>query len=245
MIFIFLITFLFVIAIHKFINSEIEHDTDKNIIFVKLNRNGDNPYYDKITDIELQIINKNNNNLDLENEDSDNDNASNDNTSNDNTSNDNTSSDNLSTDDNEISDDNSSNDDYLFINLRNSENISEQNDNLVNYLESNIPFDGKLLLVCYGEELDFLKNHIEKLNIWNNCNKILFKDSRNFVKKYVPPGQEENNSWWAVETTDSLYNYDNICNSQKINSDIKTVESHIELCKKICMDNNLNFYNYF
>ena len=56
-----------------------------------------------------------------------------------------------------------SNDDYLFINLKTLK-IFQENDNLVNYLESNIPFDGKLLLVCYGEELDFLKI-TEKLNL--------------------------------------------------------------------------------
>ena len=104
---------------------------------------------------------------------------------------------------------------YLKLEYKNNYlNIDNNNTILKEYIESNIPFDGNLYIVSFGNDILFIKELLSKLSI--EYDKIIFIDNQVLSMKTIKPYNKECNSWWGSENTDSLYSLNNLLTYLKI-----------------------------
>ena len=232
-----LYTILIIYLTYLLLNINIDDDRCKNIMFIKLKTTGENPFHDKISSMDIKYINNDTNSED-------------DTTSEDTNSEDDINSDSEiepRTEDNILSnskeDINTSFDcidDMLHVNFKDMD-INDTYKKLIEVITYNIPFDGKLYIVGFNEEIKFIINYLNKFNI--STDKIIFVDNYTFAQKTIKPYDNNNTSWWGNENNNSLYNFDNIIKYLNLDEYSTNIEIQYLLYKKLCEENNLTIYD--
>ena len=265
---------------------------DKNLLFIKLKTDGENPYHDDISNIEIKFIygctysledsntsnqseNKSDNTINLpdnhepiETNDDENTNLTDNHepieTNDDENTNltdnhepietsfENIDENNNLTDNHEpietsfenIDENNNLTDneevEYMNINFKNK-SVEKNNNKFKKFIIDRIPFDGKLYFIGFNEELKFIVNYLNKIELYSND--IEFINNHAFAQKTIKPYKRDSSSWWGHENPDSLYSLDNLTSYLNIQSDIANVETQYELYKTLCEKNNLDIFD--